>query len=181
MKIPRGGDNGFTLVEIILAITVLGILGGVMANAIGYYNGLGRKTYQVLLHQNELQNIINHILEGSGDVPGLVVAKEFTIDDITDPCDLDEAGHGGYGGTLEFTLPDDTEKTYRYDADEGKLYLKVGAGAETVLMENLTCFSVKDKDDDGKIALIRLRTTVSGTGGDRIVELATQVKPRNVP
>jgi prepilin-type N-terminal cleavage/methylation domain-containing protein len=167
-------ERGLTLVEIIMAIVIIGIISGVGAGMLAYYNGLGRKTYLVLQKQNELQTVINQILDGYGEKTGLITAKSFTLSGDADPCSM---GDAAYKSILSFTIPDDTEFTYRYD--EGDLYLEVTDAPDILVAEALTCFAAKNNGSN--IVQLRIKSTVGGTGGERPVEIATQVKPRNVP
>ncbi|HHW08734.1 MAG TPA: type II secretion system protein [Firmicutes bacterium] len=169
---PAKDERGLTLVELILAMMVLGIISGVVANLLAYYNGLGRMTYLVLQKQNELQSVVNRILDGFGEKSGLITAKAYSLSGTLDPCGL---GDTAYRSSIAFTITDNTVFTYRYES--GQLFLKVDDAPEMLLMENLSCFAVKENGTN--IVQLRIRSTVSGTGGERPVEIATQVKPRN--
>lgn len=175
MRFLKSNSAGMTLLEIIAAITVLGVLTSILVHATAFWSALGNKSQRVLDRQNELQTKLNTILEGFGEYPGLLVAKDYSLAGSSDPCGMADPLQRE---ELSFTLPDDTVITYRYDASDDTLYRQVNSDPETPHITSLSCFSAKESV--GNVVLLRLRATVGGVGGDRLVELATQVKPRNM-
>jgi prepilin-type N-terminal cleavage/methylation domain-containing protein len=163
----RYNEGGFSLVEVILAMVLMGVMMGVIASAYVNWSSIGNRSQQVLQRQNELQTALNRIIEGTSSVPGLLKATSVTTSGASSPC--------GGSSTLTYMVGG---KTISYEFKDNSLEIKVDSGDSVPILSSLTCFSARLHDTDSSIVLLRLEAHVKGMGGGRTVELATQVKPR---
>lgn len=169
----RPNDDGMSLVEIIAVITVMGILSAVVAHAVGFWNGVGRKTHQLILREQELDSAVSRIIDGTPSVEGLISAVSFCVP---------HSSEISYTQTTltpvrYFLQAEGTSCSGTPDTSNKKLCVQVDSSTPTVAVESIDSFSAHK---NGNIATISISTTVTGTGGPRTLEFTTSVSPRNI-
>lgn len=167
-------DSGMTLIEIIAVIAVMGILSGVVAHAVAYWNGVGRKTHQLLLREQQVSAAMSRLINGTRGVEGLMSAVAFSMPDDTELTYTQTVGTQ----VRYFLQSAGTSCNGVADSSTSKLCTQVGAAQAAVVADAIDSFSVHR---DGNLATISISSIVTGTGGPRAVELTTSVKPRNIP
>ncbi|MGI6544110.1 MAG: PulJ/GspJ family protein [Limnochordia bacterium] len=165
----RYNEGGFSLVEVILAMVLMGVLTGVIATAYVNWSSIGNRSRQVLQRQNELQTALNRIIDGTSSVPGLLKATSVSFE-----------GEERCGGMSTLTY-EAGGQTISYEFKDNSLEIKVGNSEDSdsvPILSSLECFSASPVEDVDGMVLLRLEAHVKGMGGNRTIELTTQVKPR---
>lgn len=164
------GDHGFTLVELLVSMSIFSLLGGLL---LGVVISTGRATDTNTVQNDlneEARNVINRLTRE--------LREAQRIDAVTNPAgpgylpDADSSItlHVDFDGdgTIEATAADPEVLTYTYQRDERRLVLSAGGATVPVLAANVERFALtylSRVGDANRLALDGLSNAVAGTCG----------------
>lgn len=165
---PRAGQAGFTLVEVLVATAVLGVLGSGLALTAVNLTGLGDVLGERAARESEAVAAMAQMTLGSALYPGASAAQAVSV-----------PGPGQTASELRYTVDG---QEYRYSVGgSGALSVSVGGASPQVLATGVEALQVQRYTLGGRTAL-RLELTVSlpRSQGSLRWTLVGEVVPRNL-
>ncbi len=163
-----GSQAGFTLVEVLVATAVLGVLGSALALTAVNLADLGDVLGERAARESEATLAMAQMTLGSALIPGAAAAEAVTV-----------PAPGATASELRYTVDG---QEYRYSVGPpGRLTLTVGSSGARALATGVEAFQVQRYTLGGRTVLrVELTVTLPRARGSLSWTLASEVVPRNL-